>query len=78
MQHIVSVNSSIKEERRLGTGHKIPLSFYMDPPTEELTLDEFELLSLDRLQLLRSIEMLKTRGFEDLEFNRKVQEVSPH
>jgi DNA primase large subunit len=47
-------------------------SFYIEPPQEELTLDEFELLSLDRLQLLRSIEVLKTRGFEDKELYLKI------
>ena len=45
------------------------------PPNEELTLEEFELYALDRLQLLRSIENLKTRGFDGNEFNLKLKEV---
>jgi hypothetical protein len=55
---------------------KIHLSLYYDPPNMELTLDEFELLSLDRLQLLRGIEQLKTRGFEAKQLSSKIQEVS--
>ena len=51
------------------------ISLYENPPTEELTLDEFELFSLDRLQLLRGIENLKTRQFEGNEFNLKLKEV---
>jgi hypothetical protein len=54
---------------------KIHLSLYYDPPNMELTLDEFELLSLDRLQLLRGIEQLKTRGFEAKQLSSKIQEV---
>lgn len=39
------------------------LSFYNTPPTLELTVDEFEVLSLNRLQLLRAIDNLnKARG----------------
>jgi DNA primase large subunit len=52
----------------------ISLSLYNIPPEEELSLDEFELLSLDRLQLLRSIEIMKTRGFEEAELNSKIME----
>lgn len=32
---------------------------YTDAPFEEITLDEFELVALDRLQVLRKIEDLK-------------------
>jgi pantothenate kinase-related protein Tda10 len=38
------------------------LSFYDKPPQEEISLDDFELYALDRLQLLRGIELLNTRG----------------
>eukprot|EP01035_Chromulina_nebulosa_P022258 gene22258-28829_t len=53
----------------------IDLSLYNEPPTEEISLDEFELYSLDRLQLLRSIEILKTRGFEGSDLISKINEV---
>lgn len=32
---------------------------YTEAPFEEITLDEFELMALDRLQVLRKIEDLK-------------------
>lgn len=35
------------------------ISMYTDPPSDEITLDEFELMALDRLQVLRKIEDLK-------------------
>lgn len=69
MQHTTAI--STKEKKVVEKG--LLLSLYNEPPQEELTLDEFELLSLDRLQLLRSIEVLKTRGFEDNDFNAKVR-----
>ena len=37
------------------------LSLYSEHPKEEITLDEFELFALDRLQLLRGIEQVKIR-----------------
>lgn len=35
------------------------ISMYTEAPFEEITLDEFELMALDRLQVLRKIEDLK-------------------
>lgn len=35
------------------------ISMYTEAPFEEITLDEFELVALDRLQVLRKIEDLK-------------------
>jgi DNA primase large subunit len=37
------------------------LNFYGSPPPFELTLDEFELFSLDRLKLLKAVETAKLR-----------------
>lgn len=53
------------------------LSLYSEPPQHELTLDEFEVVSLDRLQLLRSIDVLKTKGGIEGEssFNNQVYEL---
>lgn len=48
------------------------ISLYLDPPTEEVTLDEFETFALDRLQLLRSIETLRTRNVSGDEFIVKI------
>jgi hypothetical protein len=52
------------------------LSFYNEAPQDELTLDEFELFSLDRLQLLRGIETLRTKGFEGLDLIKGIEKVS--
>jgi DNA primase large subunit len=48
------------------------VSLYDDAPQEELTLDEFELFALDRLQLLRGIEILQARGHDGKEFSDKL------
>lgn len=37
------------------------LSLYSEPPNEEITVDEFELYALDRLQLLRGLEQIRSR-----------------
>jgi hypothetical protein len=52
------------------------VSLYNEPPQEELTLDEFELFALDRLQMLRGIEMLSTRGFDGDVMKKKIESVS--
>ena len=52
------------------------LSFYNEAPQDELTLDEFELFSLDRLQLLRGIETSRTKGYEGKEFTEELRRVS--
>jgi DNA primase large subunit len=44
------------------------ISLYINAPQEEISLDEFELFALDRLSLLRAIEALKARGFQEEEF----------
>ncbi len=66
---------SVKNEKPSKLDDSIPLSLYLEAPAEELTIDEFELLSLDRLQLLRSIEQLKLRGFDESQVIAKIREV---
>ena len=51
------------------------VSFYNNPPTEELSLDEFEHYAFDRLQLLRKIESFITRGTEGPDLNTKIDAV---
>lgn len=51
------------------------LSLYADPPLEEITLDDFELFALDRLQLLRGIEALKVKGYDGAEFTSKLSQL---
>ena len=75
MQHIATA-SSVKVEKSQITKNTRLLSLYYEPPQQELTLDEFEMLSLDRLQLLRGLEALKNKGFEEHDFNSKLFEVN--
>lgn len=70
-----AITANIKTERR-PLGRSNLLSLYTTPPSEELTLDEFELLTMDRLQLLRAMETLKSKGYEEPEFNSRLAEVS--
>ena len=51
------------------------VSLYNIAPQEEMTLDEFELVSMQRQQLLRGIEMLLGRGFEGDEMAKKMKQV---
>lgn len=76
MQHI-SALSNVKVEKRVISERPRLLSLYAEPPQQELTLDEFEVVSLDRLQLLRSIDVLKTKGGTEGEanFNHQLYEV---
>lgn len=53
------------------------LSLYNEAPETELTLDEFELFALDRLNLMRKVTELKNRGFEGEEFDSKLKAVRP-
>lgn len=76
MQHI-STLSNVKVEKKHVAERQRLLSLYFEPPQQELTMDEFEVISLDRLQLLRSIEVLKQKGGRegDSGFNNQVYEV---
>ena len=81
---ILETNSSLRQTNNKPkyAASNIPLekflSFYNDPPNMELTLDEFEVLSLDRLQLLRAIDILmQSKGHDekDKESLKKIEEV---
>ena len=54
------------------------ISLYNEAPQEELTLDEFEMFALDRLNLMRKVEDYKTRGFEGEDLDGKLREVRAH
>ena len=53
-------------------GLRNQLSLYRDPPSLEITLDEFEEYALERLSLLRGIEQMKARGFDGNELREKI------
>lgn len=76
MQFNVSKNSAVPVKSENRSKLCIPPTLFEQQPGTELTLDQFELLSMERLQLLRSIEMLKARGFEEKELYEKIREVS--
>lgn len=50
------------------------VSMYVTPPSEELTIDEFEQFAVDRLVVLRMIENLRIKGFKPREL---VQQLTP-
>ncbi len=49
-----------------GVGQKVDsaelVSMYLHPPHDEVSIDEFEVFGLDRLQLLRGIDLAKTKS----------------
>jgi hypothetical protein len=73
----IATESKVKVERKKLPTDKLLLSLYCDPPQQELTIDEFETISLARLQLLRSIETTKLKGGVegDASFTNQVNEV---
>lgn len=74
MQINVSKNSAVPVKSESRNKLCIAPTLFEQQPNQELTLDQFELLSMERLQLLRSIEMLKARGFEEKELYDKIRE----
>jgi hypothetical protein len=75
MQHTFTT-SAIKSEKKVLVTKARLLSLYFEPPQIELTLDEFEMLSLDRLQLLRGMEVLKGKNYDEYDFIQKLNEVN--
>lgn len=54
---------SRKAEMSVGVGReKSYLSLYTEQPTEEITLEDFEVFALNRLRVLKAIEAARTRG----------------
>ena len=49
-----------------------PLSLYENPPNTELSIEDFEMYALNRLQVLRQLEQLKLRGLKGADFQRKM------
>jgi len=41
---------------------RLALSMYQEPPRVEVTLDQFEAYSIDRLHMLKTLEMQKLKG----------------
>ena len=70
-----SVRSGSQGKHGSHSNRAVPLvSLYYEVPTEEVSLDEFEEFALDRLQLLRSVELFKSRGLEETKLYEKIIE----
>jgi DNA primase large subunit len=77
----------IKQSRRASTfttvnvsnpklsAYPFTLNFYDEPPPYELTLDEFESFSIDRLKVLKAFETAKLRSKKDDEAFKAVESV---
>ncbi len=72
--HTHRIDKSIKREP--GFNRSKSLSMYNDPPSIEISLDEFELLALDRLQLLREVENCRVRDLNINDMKQKIDAVS--
>jgi len=79
MHHSSVVANNRREKSKTTSSNFNPaqfLSFYSHPPTEELTVDQFEILSLDRLQLLRGIDNIyRTKEQNPAEEDAKEKEI---
>eukprot|EP01125_Pyxidicula_operculata_P020534 TRINITY_DN7608_c0_g1_i1.p1 TRINITY_DN7608_c0_g1~~TRINITY_DN7608_c0_g1_i1.p1 ORF type:complete len:466 (-),score=86.95 TRINITY_DN7608_c0_g1_i1:189-1586(-) len=51
------------------------ISFYNTPPTENISLEEFESFAIDRLKVLKEIDNLKLRGCKSEEFLNRMSVV---
>eukprot|EP01116_Phalansterium_solitarium_P005100 TRINITY_DN1640_c0_g2_i6.p1 TRINITY_DN1640_c0_g2~~TRINITY_DN1640_c0_g2_i6.p1 ORF type:complete len:487 (-),score=145.77 TRINITY_DN1640_c0_g2_i6:138-1550(-) len=51
------------------------LSFYNVPPIEEISVDDFESMALDRIKVLKEIDNAKIRGLKPDEYNHRMEEV---
>ena len=74
-----SIGKRIKSEpTRTGNSSKTDnagsckLSFYTSPPTEAIAIDDFEQFAIDRLQVLRRGDVLKTRGVSGDEYKHEM------
>lgn len=65
-----SSSSSSRQSRR-----RVALSLYEEAPRHEITLNDFETLALDRLQLLKKIESAKLKKMNKAELNQAVQQL---
>ena len=59
-------------EARAAEAAAAGLSLYSDPPTGELTLEDFEVLAFERLKLLKAIETAKSRGLKPRELSAAI------
>ena len=75
----MQVASSVRNVKRIQGNsvnrvlHEPALSLYNLPPTHNVSLDEFESYAIDRLQLLRTIEALRSRNIKGTDFSNAMK-----
>ncbi|RHY13620.1 hypothetical protein DYB25_003394 [Aphanomyces astaci] len=65
-------NARQQVQRRSAAHYRYALSMYQDAPVVEVTLEEFESYSIDRLHVLKTVEMHRVRGGNPRETEVKV------
>lgn len=50
-------------------------SFYLVPPTEEVTIEEFEQCSMDRLRVLKELDAMRAQGLKGSELENRLDEL---
>ncbi|CAB4422260.1 unnamed protein product [Rhizophagus irregularis] len=63
-------------KRHHGTKYPHLLNFYSVPPTEEITIDEFESFAFDRLQVLKALEGAILRNKSEDDVKKYLEETS--
>ncbi|EQC39871.1 hypothetical protein, variant [Saprolegnia diclina VS20] len=59
------------------TLQRVALSMYTEPPQSGVTLEQFEAYSIDRLQMLKTIEMQRLRGRDDAKLEKAMHRYLP-
>ncbi|ORX53214.1 DNA primase large subunit Spp2 [Hesseltinella vesiculosa] len=70
---VANQHVSVGRDSMLDSEYPFRLNMYLDPPTDEITIEEFEIFALDRLQVLKAIESAKLRNLNDEQFKKDVQ-----
>eukprot|EP00798_Chlamydomonas_sp_ICE-L_P028042 gene28042-31144_t len=71
----VGPRSTVKKEEGEHSTRRNLVTLYTELPSEDITLDEFERLALDRLRVLKGIEEFKLRGKSDAEVQSRANEL---
>ncbi|RUS16956.1 DNA primase large subunit [Endogone sp. FLAS-F59071] len=61
-RHINSYKPSARGEVSLQNNYPFRLNFYLEPPSNEISVEEFETFALDRLQVLKALESATIRN----------------
>ncbi|CDS08326.1 hypothetical protein LRAMOSA02274 [Lichtheimia ramosa] len=72
-QHIY-VDKGTPHDPLAGSPYPSRLNFYVEPPPLEITIEEFELFALDRLQVLKTLESAALRNKRGPDYKRQVDQ----